>query len=221
MRPIALVALGLPLLATAHTASAEPTSLRASTPEPTYDIGFRIGGYGFRREGASADWTECRMNGVGLFATRALPGPLFMEAGLDAYTSAGEAQVGDLPIDRMSGLVSVAIGARTNVTSWLRGYLQLGGGLELSRVSVPYGEHETIRDDKVMPEAFFGVGLDFKIARGTYLGATMRTHVMGNFEYQPGDVEMNKWVGSPAAATVFDPSPVFAAQGQFYVRRDL
>ncbi|MGE0548709.1 MAG: hypothetical protein AB7O24_13530 [Kofleriaceae bacterium] len=210
------------MLLLAHTASAEPTSVRATpSPEPTYDVGFRVGGYGFRREGSSADWTECRMNGVGLFATRTLPGPLFVEAGLDAYTSEGAAQVGDLPIDRMSGLISVAIGARTNVTSWLRGYLQLGGGVELSRVSVPYGEHETIRDDKAMPEAFFGVGLDFRIARGTYLGAAMRTHVMGNFEYQPGDVEMNKWVGSPASATVFDASPDFAAQGQFYVRRDL
>lgn len=78
-----------------RTAAADPESAPAAPArggEPaTYDVGFRVGGYGFKREGdhtPGSGWTECRMNGVGVFATRALPGPLFLEAGLDMYASA-------------------------------------------------------------------------------------------------------------------------------------
>ena len=210
----------------AHTVAAEPTAeVRATSASPTYDVGFRVGGYGFRREGdgrAGQGWTECRMNGFGVFGSRTLTGPLFLEAGLDAYSSAGDTPEGDLPIDRMSGLVSTAIGVRTSPASWLRGYLQLGAGLELSRVSVDYGEDRTLRDDKLMPEGFFGVGGDLRIAGGTYLGATMRLHVMGNFDYDPKQLEMaSQWVAPPQAETMFDASPDFATQAQFYIRRDL
>lgn len=207
------------LLALTATAAAEPS---------TYDIGFRVGGYGFKREGDTSNhsWTECRMNGVGMFATRKLPMHFFVEGGLDVYTSQNfpiaTGSESDLPIDRMSGLFSVATGVRSDLTSWLRGYLQVGGGVEVARVSVPYGDDETIRDTKAMPEGFFGVGLDIKLATGTYIGASFRTLVMGNFDYDKSNLEMtnNAWV-TPTAATVFDPSPDLAAQGQFYVRHDL
>lgn len=197
------------------------TSARADT-----DIGFRVGGYGFHREGdQSADsWTECRMNGVGVFASRDLRGPAFVEGGLDAYVSqafptpSGEE---DLPIDRMSGLMSVAAGARTQFGARVRGYVQLGAGVELTRVSVPYGDDRTVRDQKVMPEGFFGVGLDLRVAKGTYVGASFRTLVMGNFDYDPGRLEMeNAWV-APQPEVVFDASPDLANQGQFYIRRNL
>ena len=184
----------------------------------TYDIGFRVGGYGFRREG-DGGWDECRMNGAGLFASRVLTGPLYLEAGLDAYSSAGNPPSTDLPIDRMSGILSSAIGARAQLTSWLRGYLQLGAGVELTRVSVHY-DTTTFRDQKVMPAGFFGVGFDIRIAHGTYLGAAMRTLVMGNFDYDPGKLEMQAWGGAPSS-DLFKASPDLAAQGQFYVRRDL
>jgi hypothetical protein len=214
-------------LATAHTVAAEPTAaeVRATSSSPTYDVGFRVGGYGFRREGdgrAGAGWTECRMNGLGVFGSRALTGPLFVEAGLDAYSSAGDTPDGDLPIDRMSGLLSAAIGVRTNPTSWFRGYLQLGAGAELTRVAVHYGDDRTLRDQKVMPEGFFGVGGDLRIMRGTYVGASLRLHVMGNFDYDPAKLDMaSQWVAPPESETMFDASPDFATQGQFYVRRDL
>jgi hypothetical protein len=192
-----------------------------------FDLGVRVGGYGFRREGDNRPgegWTECRMNGLGVFGSRALRGPLFVEAGLDVYSSADGplgAEPTDLPIDRMSGLVSAAIGARTHVTSWLRGYVQLGAGVELTRVSVPYGD-ERIRDSQVLPEGFFGAGLDLRIARSTYVGASFRTLVMGNFDYDRERLDMsNGWVAAPTADEVFAPSPDLAAQGQFYVRREL
>lgn len=195
------------------TAAADPMS-----------IGFRVGGYGFRREGASSEtqsWDQCRMNGLGLFGNRTVRGPLFVEAGLDTYFSTNQAQPTDLPIDRQSALVSVAGGVRTQVTSWLRGYAQLGVGLELTRVAVPYGD-STIRDSKALPDGFLGIGGDIRIADGTYLGASMRTLVMGNFDYDPARLQMtNAWVAPPRASDVFAASPGFAAQGQFYVRRDL
>ncbi len=197
----------------------------AAIAEPV-DVGFRVGGYGFHREGdQSADsWTECRMNGIGVFAGRSVRGPLFVEAGLDAYVSQGfptPTPDTDLPIDRMSGLVSVAAGARTQLASRLRGYVQLGAAVELTRVAVPYGDDRTLRDQKVMPAGFFGVGLDLRIARGTYVGASFRTLVMGNFDYDPAKLEMESaWV-APQADVIFDASPDLANQGQFYVRRDL
>src|SRR5690606_18916462 len=122
------------------TADPDAGELRAGPAPATYDLGFRVGGYGFKREGDSRPgegWTECRMNGVGVFASRTVRGPIFLEAGLDMYTSATfplPPDAMDLPIDRMSGLLSVAGGARTQVTSWLRGYVQLGVGVELTRV---------------------------------------------------------------------------------------
>ncbi|HEU4615075.1 MAG TPA: hypothetical protein VFS15_23445 [Kofleriaceae bacterium] len=185
-----------------------------------YELGARVGGYGFRREGANQDWTECRMNGLGVFGARALPGPLFAEAGLDLYSSVTP-ESGDLPIDRTSGLVSAAIGARTQIASWLRGYVQLGGGVELTRVSVPYGD-EHIRDNKAMPEGFFGLGFDIELVKGTRIGSSFRTLVMGNFDYDPQNLEMkDEWAWKPSPGVVFDASPDVATQVQFYVRRDL
>jgi hypothetical protein len=128
----------------------------------------------------------------------------------------------DLPIDRASALVSVAGGVRTQLAPWLRGYLQLGAGIEITRVAVPYGE-EMIRDTKAMPEGFFGVGADLRVTRKTYLGASFRMLMMGNFDYRRSELDQNQEWGftTPGAETVFDPSLDFAAQGQFYLRREL
>jgi hypothetical protein len=186
----------------------------------SYEMGVRVGGYGFRREGEQI-WDECRMNGFGIFGGRDLKGPLFVEAGLDLYGSVGATQPMDLPVDRASGLVSTAIGARTHVASWLRGYVQLGGGVEMTSVSVPYGDTR-IRDRKVMPEGFFGAGVDVKFGKRTYGGASFRTHLMGNFDYDPARLDTNNgWIAAPSSDDVFDASPDVAAQVQFYLRREL
>lgn len=213
----------LGLLLLSGVAAAEPSPTVAAAPDTLYTMGVRVGGYGFRREGAgeTGGWDECRMNGVGVFAQRTLRGPWFLEAGLDTYFSIGQGQPSDLPVDRQSALVSVAAGVRTHFTSWLRGYAQLGTGVELARLSVPYGD-STIRDDKAMPEGFFGFGADLRIAHGTYVGAQLRTLVMGNFDYDPGRLHMTgPWIAAPSAGDVFSATPTLAAQGQFYLRRDL
>lgn len=223
-------------------AAAGTTSIRAASadPEPTtaattarpamYDLGVRVGGYGFKREGderPGTGWTECRMNGLGVFASRALRGPIFLEAGLDMYSSAdfptGSATAAmDLPIDRASALLSVAGGVRTQIAPWLRGYLQVGAGVEITRVSVPYGD-EHVRDTKTMPEAFFGFGAELRLTRRTYVGASFRMLMMGNFDYSRAELDQHQEWGftTPAPEVVFDASLDFAAQGQFHLRRDL
>ncbi len=201
-------------------ASAEP-SLFASTPANPYAFGVRVGGYGFHREGTGA-WDECRMSGAGVFADHGLRGPLYLEVGLDAYSTNGTSPATDLPLDRQSALLSTALGARAHLTSWLRVYAQLGAGVELARLSVPYGDGSTIRADKVMPDGFLGVGLDLRLLHHTYFGAQMRTLVMGNFDYDPQRLQMaNQWVAPPSSSDVFSASPALAAEGQFYLRQEL
>lgn len=98
-------ALALTLLASSAVADpSAPAEAPAVTKAagPTYELGVRIGGYGFRREGdprPGEGWTECRMNGLGVFGTRTLPGPFFVEAGLDMYSSADVTNPMDLPIE--------------------------------------------------------------------------------------------------------------------------
>lgn len=230
MLVLGILAASAATAATTRPAAAdpEPTAAPAAARRATYDLGVRVGGYGFKREGderPGAGWTECRMNGLGVFASRALPGALFFEAGLDMYSSADfptPANEMDLPIDRASALVSVAGGVRTNLAPWLRGYLQVGAGVELTRVAVPYGD-DTIRDTKAMPEGFFGAGLDLRVARRTYLGASLRMLMMGNFDYSRAELDQQQEWGftTPPADQVFDASLDFAAQGQFYLRREL
>src|SRR5688500_7514361 len=140
MRTLYGFILVLPVLLGSQVALADDGPAPKRATESTYDLGVRVGGYGFRREGENAgeQWTECQRGGVGVFASRKMMGPLYLEAGIDAYTSRGEGEPQDLPIDRMSSIATIAGGARTNFTSWMRGFVQLGGGVELTRVAVPY-----------------------------------------------------------------------------------
>ena len=64
-------------------------------------------------------WQACRMNGIGVFASRNLTRHFFVEGALATYFTDNEATVlasqdsgYDTPIDRVSGLLSVAAGAR-------------------------------------------------------------------------------------------------------------
>ncbi len=215
---------GIPLLLLAATSAYAEPSVTATAKPGTYDLGLRVGGYGFRREGDNnreTAWTECRMDGFGVFGSRTLTGPLFVEAGLDLYSSTdfnAEGAENDLPVARTSGIVSAAIGARTNIVPRVRAFVQLGVGVELTRVSVPYGE-QTVRDDLVMPEGFFGAGLDVRLFQRTYLGAQVRAHVMGNFDYDPARLDTT-WT-MPTSDEVFDPSADTAMQGQLYFRHEI
>ena len=205
------------------TAAAAEADLPAPVARPdetsVYAMGARVGGYGFRRD-SGGNFDECRMGGIGVFGERRFGDHFFVETGLDMYFS-DEAPEGDLPINRVSGLVTAAAGVRTKIAWRLEGYAQLGVGLEMTRVSVPY-EERTISDRLALPLGFFGFGGDIRVGGRTHLGAVFRAHMMGNFDYDPARLEMQSgWTEPPAASDVFDPSLAFAAQAQFYVRRDL
>lgn len=225
MRHLAVLALSLASIPLTASAEPEPMVERTVT-ESRYAFGARVGGYGFRREEGDRRnaWDECRMNGLGVFGERTLRGPAFVEAGLDLYFSESFPMANpetDLPIDRMSGLVTAAIGLRADGPWRTSGYAQLGAGLELTKVSVPYGD-DRIQDAMALPAGFLGFGGDIQVGKRTYLGANLRAHVMGNFDYDPDDLETQPgWTSPPSAAEVFAPSPDVAAQGQFYVRTTL
>jgi hypothetical protein len=218
-RTRALLAAALLLAPAAAAADTPPPAEKAGAPS-MYSFGARVGGYGFRRAETSSEWDQCRMNGIGLFGERRLGRHLFVETGVDLYFSQ-EPPEGDLPIDRFSGIVTAAAGMRAKATSWLAGYAQLGVGVELTRVSVPYEDHQ-ITDQRAMPTGFLGLGGDIKLGAKTYVGMNLRFNVMGNFDYDPAKLEMESgWTSPPSAAEVFDPSTSVSAQGQFFLRRDL
>jgi hypothetical protein len=234
-----LLATSVLVLSTSAIGSADPLG-SPPVPEPTaaslasapatspalIDIGVRIGGYGFRRDRdptSTGAWDECRMNGVGIFGQRGLRGPVFGEVGIDAYFSASDhPNPNDLPVSRSSALLSTAIGVRTELDRWVVGYVQVGVGAELTRVSVPYADG-TLAANKLMPEGFIGVGGDLRIGEATRFGASIRTLVMGNFNYDPQRLQPGsaQWTSSPTAGQVFAAEPTLAAQAQFYIRRDL
>jgi hypothetical protein len=217
-------------IATVAVLAVSISTTAVADPMPSiWAFGARVGGYGFRRDTASAGstrnaWDVCRMNGLGVFGERHLGAHAFVESGLDLYFSESfpmQPNPDDLPIDRVSGLVTAAIGLRASGPWRTSGYAQLGAGLELTRVKVPYGD-TTIADSQALPEGFVGIGGDLRVGEHTYLGANLRAHVMGNFDYDPKKLEMQPgWTSPPAASEVFDATPAAAAQGQFYVRRDL
>lgn len=203
----------------------QPPATAAAAPR--FDVGARVGGWGYRREGDPTPvdgWRAGRMNGVGVFGSRTVSRRLFVEVGLDLYSSDTAVLASpetDVPADRVSGLATTAIGARLPLARWLRGFVQVGGGVEVTRVSVPYGDAR-VRDSRVFPAGFLGAGLDLKVARRTYLGGAFRMMVMGTFNYDQQRLDMSAgWVTTPTADEVFDATAGLAAQGQFFLRHEL
>ena len=159
-------------------------------------VGARVGGYGFRRPagetGGGTGWDDCRMNGVGVFAQQGLPYGLFVELGLDAYFAAGAPDM-----DRVSGLTTVAGGARLWPGGRFSPYVNLGLGLELTRV-----ELDDQRGNYALPLGFIGIGGDVRVDRFRF-GASLRVHAMGKIE------------------DTMHPEPDLASQVQFHAMMSL
>lgn len=172
------------------------------------EIGARIGGYGFRENTSGAsDWHDCRMNGLGVFVDKPLAGPWFVEGGLDTYFAAGvdghdheHDASSAAPMDRVSGLLTVAGGVRLFREARVSPFVLAGAGVELTRVSLPGLGEESF----VLPMGFFGVGADLRLGRVS-LGATLRVNLMGHFDHGAGVVAL-------------EPEPELAAQAQFHAR---
>jgi hypothetical protein len=194
----------LPLLATALVTATAATA----AAEPIDTVGARIGGYGFHNQqaGDRADaWNDCRMNGFGVFARKDL-GVLNVEGGADIYSSESfpmKPAPGDASEDRLSGLVTVAAGARILDTGRFRALAQLGAGVELTHVQMSMTNGTTGEDSRALPLGFVGVSAELRLGDRTSIGAAMRTFVMGKFEANP--------------ACQLEVVPSAAAQGQFYL----
>ncbi len=145
------------------------------------------------------------MDGVGVFAERALGGgPFFVEAAFDLYFTDGFI-VADSPadagVDRLSGLTTIAAGARMWPRAVVSPYVQVGTGLEITHVSIDDG----VAGSFVLPLGFVGIGGDVALGDQLRLGMTMRALVMADFDYA--------WT-----QTSLSPEYRPAAQIQFYAR---
>ena len=179
----------LPALAALTTVCALSPSAFA---EPVIDrIGARIGGYGFR-EGVPASgamsgttgWQACRMNGLGMFASRDLDSHFFIEGGLDTYFTDNAVLPGasgeySTPIDRVSGLLTAAAGARAYRDSLISPFAQIGIGAELTRVRLP---ELGMEDTAVLPMGFFGGGADLRLGKRLKFATTIRVNAMGYYD---------------------------------------
>jgi hypothetical protein len=185
----------------------------SASAEPLVDnLGVRVGGYGFREaahasgaEPSGTGWQACRMNGMGIFANRALDKSYFVEAGLDAYSSdsfpTGEAMDSyDTPIDRSSALLTMAAGARFYPDSLLSPYVQVGLGAELTHVALPA---LALEDSALLPMGFFGAGATLRVHEGAHIGAVLRVNAMGYYDDAQFQTELK-------------PELELATQGQFY-----
>lgn len=178
-------------------------------------IGGRVGCYGFREQASSTGersrWDACRMNGIGVFAQKELPGPFFAEAGLDAYfsedfpISSESTSEYETPLDRLSALTTVAAGVRMFPRAIVSPYVQVGIGAEVTRVRAP---KLALEESRVLPMGFFGIGAELHAGKRLSLGANLRVNLMGYFD-------------DDALMTNLDPEAEIAAQGQFYAKYSL
>lgn len=188
------------------------------TPLDGTQIGVRVGGYGFREQaaadamdsGSTTGWNACRMNGIGVFADYPVSRVFFVGAGLDTYFSesfpTGEASGSyDTPIDRVSGILSVAAGARMFPDALISPYVQLGVGGELTRVRLPA---LGLEDTAALPMAFFGAGATLRLGDHARLGAHLRVNAMGYYD----DAQFQRELS---------PEAELATQAQFFAAYEL
>jgi hypothetical protein len=175
----------------------------ASADEPLWGFGARVGGYGFREaaEDGGTSWEDCRMGGMGVFAQRALTRHVFLEGGLDQYFAEEPEEM-----DRVSTIGTVAGGLRMFPGRWISLHVQLGGGVEVTRVGV----HDHRQAD-VLPMAFLGLGGDLRIVRQLRVGLNVRLNGMGHYDH----------LDHQDATSDMDVSPELTSQGQIYLRYDL
>ncbi len=170
-------------------ASITMSSAARAEPDVAYSFGARAGGYGFRNteDPEMGQWDDCRMDGAGIFGQRTLTRYLFAEVGFDLYTARDATPVAGMPdpMDRISGITTVAGGARVP-WRWVQPYVQLGVGLEVTRVEMP--EHD-MSDRALYPMGFLGVGAELWPTEHLSLGANVRTNLMKHFDHS-GTEEM-------------------------------
>src|SRR5262245_42518876 len=148
---------------------------RASADESPWGFGARVGGYGFREAAPEGGitWDDCRMNGEGIFAEHRVTPHLFLEGGLDQYFA-------DDPrsMDRISTIATVAGGLRMFPGSWVSLHVQVGAGVELTRIRMD--DH---RRSDALPVGFLGLGADARLLSHLRLGLNVRLYGMGHYDH--------------------------------------
>ena len=146
--------------------SAESDAPRLLGMRPGF--GARVGGYGFRHaDGSSDKWDDCRMNGVGVFGTLAPNRWFFGSLGLDFYNADPSAI--DEGMDRDPTHVTAGVGARMFPSFVLTPYVELGGGMEWTRIDLA-GR----RTEGIFPVGYLGLGAELNVTRELKLGAALR-----------------------------------------------
>ena len=164
-------------------------------------FGLRVGGYSFRSPESRA-WDDCQMGGVGLFGQLALTRYAFVELGVDSYQASKN---GDRDMDRVSVMPTVAGGLRMFPDFVITPYVQIGTGMEWTRV-----DFEGRRTQGIFPLGFLGVGSEIHFSKHFKAGANLRFLGMAH----PRS-EADAAVASSAAPKMeYRP----AAQGQFFLR---
>lgn len=177
-RGAVVIAALLALLAWQGRADAQEALVVQGQEEPSaLSFGVRIGGYGFRQLAQdSVHWTDCRMDGAGLFGAMALGEHLFTELSLDFY-GASAILVGDLSdMDRVSAHGQGALGLKMPTGTPLVPYAQLGLGAEWTRVVLPDGR----QGQGWYPSGFLGVGAEWELGDHLSLGSALRVVAMAH-----------------------------------------
>lgn len=211
--------LALPLLAAAPGAASADTppdtGVESAPFQGRFSFGARAGGFGFRNTEHSdaGKWDDCRMDGIGVFAQRSFTPHLFAEAAFDLYTAADATPTAEMPepaMDRISGITTVAAGARMP-WRWVQPYVQLGVGVEVTRVEMASHDAE---DRAVSPMGFVGFGAEVRPTERFSIGAAARTNLIRHYEHGPmaADGEHEHSMDTEYEA---------AAQGQLFVKLEM
>ncbi len=189
-----------------------------AAPDDDSSLGFgaRVGGYGFRHvEQSRTEWTDCRMDGLGLFTTMAFGKHLFAEGGLDYYQA--HADVVEEGMDRQSLHGTLALGLRMFPDFFLTPHVQLGGGMEWTDVQMNDTGAES---SEVLPTGFLGVGGELNITDSLKVGGNLRMYVMAHPEHGEGGHSHESTTRQGLRATDVGVPMEYGAAGQlqFFLR---
>lgn len=166
--------------------SAQETSLQEAEEPLGVGVGFRIGGYGFREiaNDDATNWTDCRMDGVGVFATWQHGDYFFSEFGLDYYQAVGRV-VSEEGMDRISVHMIGAFGLRAFPAFFISPFIQVGLGAEYTDVSWSGFDRE---EGGLFPMGFLGTGAEVSVGDHARFGANLRVYMMAAFAPLEGHV---------------------------------
>jgi hypothetical protein len=187
------------IISFALPAVAEDIQIQDSSEVPSQlrlGIGARIGGYGFRHvnEEGNLDWTACRMDGTGIYASLE-HGRLYGELATDFYHAiAGPQKQG---IDRLSLHTTAAIGARFMPDSFISPHVLVGAGAEFTHV-----EMFNSRAFAIAPVGFIGVGGEINYQDWRF-GMTIRSNAMQLPVYDWQEREQISWETEVSGQVLF------------------